>query len=116
MTAQEAAVKRRTPLWSAVTIAAVFGLFYVYDVWEAIGNLVGLNVAAGSLDTQLSAFGWTVLIVGVLLPFVVYAAAAWLGRNRGPRARILLLLTGLCLVAVLSLDIYALFGLGSLIV
>lgn len=116
MTSIEEPVKRRTPLWAAVTIAVVFGLFYVYDVWEAVGNLVGLNMAAGSLDTQLSGFGWALLIGGVLLPFVVYGAAAWLGRNRGPRARILLLLTGLCLVAVLSLDIYALFGLGSLIV
>lgn len=106
---------RRTPQWLAVAIAVLFGLFYAYDAWEAVGNLVGLNSAAQSLDTQLSGFGWGVLIVGALMPVVVYAIAFRLGRNRGAGAQALLLLAGLCLVAAFSLDIF-MFGLGSLIV
>lgn len=106
---------RRTPQWLVVTIAAFFGLFFAYDLWEAVGNLVGLNVAAQSLDTQLSGFGWAVLIAGVVLPILVYAIAFWLGRARGGAARAVLFLVGLCLVAVLSLDIF-IFGLGALIV
>ena len=37
-----------TPLWLAVTIAALFGALYAYDVWEAVGNLVGLNLQASA--------------------------------------------------------------------
>lgn len=105
-----------TPQWLAITIAVVFGLFYAYDVWEAISNLVGLNNAAQSLDTQLSGFGWAVLIVGVLMPAIVYAIAFWLGHKRGAGTQALLQLVGLCVVAVLSLDIFVTFGLGRLIV
>jgi len=107
--------ERGTPPWLVVTIAVFFGLFFAYDLWEAIGNLVGLNVAAQSLDTQLSGFGWAVLIAGVVIPVLVYAIAFWLGRARGALARMVLFLVGLCLVAVLSTDIF-MFGLGSLIV
>lgn len=107
---------RRAPLWLTVTVAIAFGMFYAYDLWEAVGNLVGLNIAAGDLDTSLSAGGWTVLIIGVLLPVVVYGIAFWLGRRRAVGVQALLYVTGLCLVAVLSLDIFVSFSLGNLIV
>ncbi|TFD62532.1 hypothetical protein E3T39_00830 [Cryobacterium suzukii] len=108
--------RRRPPRWVLFSIAIFFGLFYAYDVWEAIGNLVGLNLQAQSLDTQLSGFGWVVLIFGVLLPVLVYAVAYWLGRNRAFGVQALTLLVGLCTVAAVSLDIAAVFSLGQLIV
>ncbi|WP_104084291.1 bacitracin resistance protein [Cryobacterium sp. Y11] len=111
-----ATTRRRPPKWLMLTIAVVFGLFYAYDVWEAIGNLVGLNLQAQSLDTQLSGFGWTVLIIGVLLPVLVYALAYWIGRNRAFGVQALTLLVGLCASAAVSLDMSAVFGLGRLIV
>lgn len=106
---------RHTPQWVVVTIALFFGLFYAYDAWEAIGNLVGLNLAAQSLGTQLSVGGWALLIAGVLLPLIVYMVAFWLGRGRTAVARAVLFLVGLCLIAVLTLDAFT-FGLGALIV
>ncbi|MCU1442140.1 MAG: hypothetical protein JWQ59_290 [Cryobacterium sp.] len=104
-----------TPLWLAVTIAVFFGLFFAYDAWEAVGNLLGLNAAAGQLGTTLSGFGWGVLILGILLPILVFALAFWLGRRRRAGVQALLFFVGLCLSAVLSLDIFVMFGLGSLI-
>ena len=53
-----------TPLWLAITIAVVFGVFYAYDVWEAVGNLVGLNLQAGALGVALTGFGWALLVAG----------------------------------------------------
>jgi hypothetical protein len=106
---------RRTPQWVVVTIAVFFGLFYAYDAWEAVGNLVGLNLAAQGLDTQLSGGGWALLLAGVLLPVLVYVLAFWLGRGRTAVARAVLFLVGLCLVAVLTLDIFT-FGLGALLI
>jgi hypothetical protein len=110
------ATRRRPPRWLLLSIAAFLGLFYAYDVWEAVGNLVGLNLQAQFYDTELSGFGWTVLIFGVLLPVLVYAVAYWLGRNRAFGVQALTLTVGLCAVAAVSLDITTLFGLGRLIV
>jgi hypothetical protein len=105
----------RPPLWLSVALAVFFGLFYAYDVWEAVGNLVGLNLQAQSLDTGLSGFGWAVLIVGILVPILVYGVAFWLGRTRSAAVQALLFLAGLALVAVLTLDMFVTFGLGRLI-
>jgi uncharacterized membrane protein len=107
---------RKTPLWLILAMAVGFGLFYAYDVWEAVGNLVGLNNAAAGLGTTLSGFGWTILIAAVVLPAVLFVAALWLGRRRSAGVRALLLFAGLCVSAVFALDIFVLFGLGSLIV
>lgn len=104
------------PFWLTAVIAVVFGLFYAYDAWEAVGNLVGLYLQAQSLDTRLSGFGWGVLLAGIVLPVLVYAIAFWLGRKRSFGVQALLFLAGLAFVAVLSLDMFVLFGLGRLIV
>lgn len=103
-----------TPLWLAVVLAALAGAFYAYDVWEAVGNLVGLNITAGSLGVSLTAYGVTLLVVGVVLPFAVFALAFWLGRRRGPAAQLLLFVAGYALVQVLAADVTVLFGLGGL--
>lgn len=107
--------RRRTPAWLAVTLAVLFGLFYAYDVWEAVGNLVGLLGTVQSLDTQFSAFGWVVLIGAVIVPVALFAGAFWLGRSRAPLGQALLYVVGLCASAAVSLDIFVL-GLGRLLV
>ena len=103
-----------TPLWLVVTIAVVFGVFYAYDVWEAVGNLVGLSIYAGELDVALTGYGVAMLVVGIVVPLVVYATAFWLGRRRGPLAQVVLFLAGFALVQALSADVAVLFDLGGL--
>ena len=105
----------RSPAWLAVTLAVLFGLFYAYDVWEAVGNIVGLSRNAQSLDTQLSGFGWTVLIGAIVMPVLLFVAAFWLGRSRAPLWQVLLYGVGLCGSAALSLDVFVV-GFGRLIV
>ncbi|GAA2462331.1 hypothetical protein [Agromyces soli] len=112
--AVEASARPATPLWLAVVIAAVTGVFYAYDVWEAVGNLVGLNLYADSLGVGLTVYGVVVLIIGVVLPFAVYATAFWLGRRRGPLGQLALFVVGYALVQVLSADVAVLFGLNGL--
>lgn len=112
--AAEASARPATPLWLAVVIAVVTGVFYAYDVWEAVGNLVGLNLYADSLGVGLTVYGVVVLIVGVVLPFLVYAVAFWLGRRRGPLGQLALFVVGYALVQVLSADVAVLFGLNGL--
>ncbi|TFD36771.1 hypothetical protein E3T34_00490 [Cryobacterium sp. TMT1-62] len=106
--------RRRTPRWLSTGIAILFGLCYAYDIWEGVGNLVGLNILAQSLDTQLSGFGIFVLLVGILGPLLVFVLAAWIGRSRGPAAQAALFLAGLGLNAAIAANIFTL-GAGSLL-
>lgn len=105
--------RRRLLLW--VLIAAVFALFFAWDVWEGIGNLVGLRTYAATLGTDLNGTGWTVLLLGLVLPIVCFLTALVLGRRRGLLARTGLLLAALCLSAALSLDVQLILGFESLV-
>ncbi|KQZ08653.1 hypothetical protein ASD23_09660 [Agromyces sp. Root1464] len=112
--AEQASAGRATPLWLSITIAVVFGVFYAYDVWEAVGNLVGMNLYADGLGIALTGGGWALLVIGIALPLLVFGTAFWLGRRRGPLAQIVLFLAGFALVQVLAADVSALFELSGL--
>lgn len=103
MSADAAATKKRTPTWAVATISAVFGLFYAYALW----NAVGLLVLQASGIVPLNGYGWFVLSLPVVFPLIVFGGAFALGYRRGGAALALLLLTGLALVAVFWLDIVA---------
>jgi hypothetical protein len=106
---------RRTPFWLEITLAIAFGLFFAYDAWEAVGNLVGIADLAGTLDTSISGLGWVVLIAAILLPVLLFAAAFLLGRRRSAVVQAALYLAGLAVSAALYLDILLMFGVGSLL-
>ena len=108
-----ATVRPATPRWLVMTIAVVFGVLYAYDVWEAVGNLVGLNLQAGALGVPLSGLGLTLLIAALIVPFLVFGVAFWLGRRRTPLAQVLLFLAGYALVQALAFDAAVFFGLGG---
>lgn len=93
--------------WLSLVVAALFGLFYAYDVWEAIGNLFGVPAAyaALGLDTYIP---WWLLWVGVLVPPVVFALAVFVGRRRNVLERALIFVVGLAVVAGLTLAVIAL--------
>ncbi|RXZ49728.1 bacitracin resistance protein [Agromyces binzhouensis] len=106
---------RRTPFWLELALAIAFGLFFAYDAWEAVGNLVGIAGVASALGTTLSATGWIVLILAILLPVALFAIAFLLGRRRSAPVQAALYLAGLAVSALLYLDILLLFGPGALL-
>lgn len=96
----------RRPRWIFYTLLGVFGLLYAYAIWNAIAYmipLVGLAVGATT---------WVALILAIILPAVIYVVAIALTRRRRLGTVALVLLTGLCLVAVFWLDVvgYTLSG------
>ncbi|MFU8947122.1 hypothetical protein ACLRGF_10365 [Mycetocola zhadangensis] len=105
----------RVPRWVATTLAVIFGLFYAYDAWEAVGNVIGISTLASGLDTSISVVGWVVLSLGVVIPIALFLIALGLGRKRDLLAQVLLYLSGLGVSAVVALDIVALFGAGQLL-
>jgi len=95
-------------------IAVLFGALFAWDVWEAIGNLVGLRLRAAQLGTDLSPTGWTTLLLQLAAPLVLYVIALVLGRQRGYGAKAALLLVGLCVSAVIAADLQSVFGPATL--
>lgn len=93
----------RTPVWLTVVISGGLGLFYAYAVWNAVDFLV--RQATGALG--LNGLGWAVLLLPVIFPIVVFGAAFALGYRRPPHHLLLVLLTGLGLVAAFWLNIVA---------
>jgi hypothetical protein len=94
---------KSAPTWLIVAISVFFGLFYAYAMWNALGFLV--EQASGPLG--LNAYGWFVLIVAVAFPVVAFAIAFVVGWRRSAWKFTLVLLAGLCLVAVFWLDVLA---------
>ncbi|GAA2186957.1 hypothetical protein GCM10009786_09810 [Leucobacter alluvii] len=92
-------------LISAWSAGVLLGLLYLYAIVAGIGNLVGVMGMSAALDTGLTGSGRFWLVVGVVMPAVVFALALLLGRRRGAGARILLLAAGVALVAAWQIDI-----------
>ena len=101
--------------WLSLAIAILFGLFYVYDLFEAISNVVGVTSqitlynearAVVKLDPVPIPWGW--LVIDVLLAPVVFALAFVIGRRKAVLLKVLLFVIGLTLVAATTLSVEAL--------
>lgn len=105
------------PVWIIATISALFGLFYAYAIWNAVGNLVETVRVAGDLGLSLNALGWFLWIFATVFPILVWGAAFALGFRRRAHELALLMLAGLALVAVFWLNVvaYAALNTSSLI-
>ncbi len=112
----DAQASRRGRLgWLSLTVAILFGLFYAYDFFEAISNVVGVtaqineyNAARGKVDLAPVPTPWALLIVDLLLAPVAYALAFFLGRRNSVFTKILIFSVGLTVVAALTLSVEAL--------
>jgi len=103
-----------TPLWLAVTIAVLFGVLYAYDVWEAVRDLVGMSLLVGDLGVSFAGVGLGLLIAALVVPFLAFALAFWLGRHRNPLVQVVLFLTGYAVVQAITLELAAVFELGGI--
>lgn len=103
------------PRWLVIAVAIAFGLFYAYDLFEAITNLVGVVALVGEQNIFLIenditpiAVPWAVLLANLALPPLAFGLAWWLGRRRSILHQALFYVVGLCLVAALTLSLTAL--------
>ena len=97
--------------WLGLTVAALFGLFYAYDEWEAIGNVSGVPAVYDSIGFSAST-PWPLLIVALVFPAVIFVLMFVIGLRRNIGEKALLLLTGLAVSNALALST---IGLNSLI-
>lgn len=89
-------------------VIVVFAFFYGWDVWEGLGNLVGLApfYEAFGIGDQVP---WPLLWIGVVAPVVVFGGALVTFRYLDSlMERTAVLLVGWATVGALSLSISAL--------
>lgn len=117
--AAEAVGATRAPrnAWLHVAIAILFGLFYAYDLFEAIANTFGVSAQIAAYNKTAASFGldpvavpWTVLIAGMLLPPVVYVVAYLIGRRWQVLRQALVFLLGLATIAAVTLSLTTVAG------
>ncbi len=109
----EVTAPRRAYGIPSVIIAVVFGLFFAYDLFEAIANVIG--VVGGVTHTnqiskdlgmaQAATIPWLILVVDILLAPVGYAIAFFTGRRKGVLVKAAIFLVALAAVAALSLSV-----------
>jgi formate/nitrite transporter FocA (FNT family) len=86
--------------WLGVTVAIIFGIFYAYALWSALGQLIDLP---GEFeDAGVTGAPWGLTLAGLLTPIVLFALAFWLGIRRNIGDKILIYVVGLLAVAALS--------------
>lgn len=99
--APAAETRRRLPTWVIVAISVLFGLFYAYFVWNAVAFLS--QAASGA--QPLNAYGWFVLLLSVVFPLIAFGVSFAVGWRRTWWEFALVLIAGLCVVAVFWLNI-----------
>lgn len=78
---------------------------YVSVVVAGIGNMLLLPEMAGSMGLGMTVAGWFWLGFGVALPVIVFALALLVGRGRPAAMRLLVLATGIGVVAAVQLEV-----------
>lgn len=108
-------VELRRTGWPSLAIAIVFGLFYAYDLFEAVSNAVGVpaqingyNAARASVQLDPVPIPWGWLIVDVLASPVAYVLAFLLARRRSVVIAALVFFIGLTVVSAVTLTAVAL--------
>jgi hypothetical protein len=94
--------------WLSLIVAAVLGLFYAYDVWEAIGNMINLPAFYDSIGVGSKHVPWWLLWIGVLIPVIVFLLAFVIGRRRNVGSKAVVFIVGLALAAGLGIGVLAL--------
>lgn len=103
-----AEAKRGRYGWLSLVVAALLGLFYAYDVWEAIGNMINLPAFYDSIGIGSKHVPWWLLWIGVVIPIVVFVLAFVIGRRRNVGGKAVVFIVGLALAAGLGIGVLAL--------
>ncbi|WP_209560467.1 hypothetical protein [Frigoribacterium sp. PvP032] len=111
------APRRRGPRIGVVVVAAVAALFFAYDLYEAITNLVlvpqDVRYQNNEFFDEVGVDGlaasppWAALVANVLLPVVAWVGALVVARRRPLWQVVLAFVAGLALVGSVSLTITA---------
>ncbi|MFT4029855.1 MAG: hypothetical protein QM675_08260 [Protaetiibacter sp.] len=95
------------PLGWRIGIIVLFAALYGWFLFAAVSNLVALPSLYAS-QGYAEYIPWAPLILGVVLPPVLYATALLIGRGRMLSPRVVAFAAGLAATAATSLTLYVL--------
>lgn len=95
-------VKRSVGGWVIVT---VFALLFADDVWEALGNFIGINYQRLALGLDLTGWGWAFLLFGIFVPVILFFLALFVTRKMPAWRSLPIFIVAVMISAVIALDI-----------
>jgi hypothetical protein len=114
---RDEAGRRRGPRAAFVVLAALAALFFAYDLYEAVTNLVLVPQDVRyqnneffdevGVDSLAASPPWAALVANVLLPVVAWTGALLVARRRPLWQGVLAFVAALALVGSVSLTITA---------
>jgi hypothetical protein len=94
--------------WLSLVVAGLFALFFAYDVWEAVDNLISLPRFYEASGLDPAGLPWWLLWIGVGVPVVVFVAAFIIGRHRNVGEKAVIFFVGLAVSSGLGFGVIAL--------
>lgn len=94
---------------ATIVVAVVFAVLYGYALLQAVSNLIALPDVYAQLGINGSV-PWPLLVVGVVIPPVLFVVAVLLGRGRTLTNRALILAAGLGATNAIFLSLVTLVG------
>ncbi len=94
--------------WLSLVVAGLFALFFAYDVWEAVDNLISLPRFYEASGLDPAGLPWWLLWIGVIVPVAVFVAAFIIGRRRNVGEKAVIFFVGLAVSSGLGLGVIAL--------
>ncbi len=76
----ESATVPRIRIGRWITIG-FFALLLAHDVWEGIGNFLGIQLQGMTLGAPLSVLGWVCILAGVFVPILLFVLAVLFTRK-----------------------------------
>jgi hypothetical protein len=86
-------------------MVGLFGLFFAYDVWEGVGNFLGVQGMHFSLGLNITAFGWFCIVLGVVAPILLFVGALLLTRKMGLGRTFTVFVMALTVSAIVGADL-----------
>lgn len=62
----------KTRAWPDWILVGFFGLFFAYDIWEGIGNFIGVQYTRLTFGFELTLLGWLAIFAGILIPLALF--------------------------------------------
>jgi cyanate permease len=94
--------------WLSLVVAAIFGLFFAYDVWEAISTMFALPEYYDAYGYGSENVPWWLLWTAVAIPIVAFLLAFVAGRRSDVLTKALIFVTGLAVSSALGMTLIAL--------
>lgn len=86
-------------------VVGFFALFFAFDVWEGIGNFLGIQAQSLTLGIAISALGWIAIVAGVFAPVILFVLALFLSKKMPLAQTAFLFLLALSISAIISADL-----------